>query len=81
MKKAYHAPALYYESFQLSQHISLECEGIANFEADSCSINIVDEGVNINIFQQLGICQYTGPGFEDMICYHAPSEMNNAFSS
>lgn len=81
MKKAYQAPAVFYESFQLAQSISAGCEGIANFEAQGCSITVVDEGVNINIYIQEGVCHYTGPGFEDWICYHAPSEMNNAFSS
>lgn len=81
MKKAYRAPELYYENFQLAQNISAGCEGIANFEGDNCSITVVDTGFAINIFNQPHICMYTGPGFEDRICYHAPSEMNNAFSS
>ena len=81
MKKAYQAPALYYESFRLAQNISAGCEGIANFEANNCSINVVDEGVNINIYLDMNICHYSGPGVEDMICYHAPTDMNNAFSS
>lgn len=81
MRKPYHAPELYYESFQLAQNISAGCEGIANFDDDSCSIYVEDTGVAINIFTQPHICIYTGPAFEDRICYHAPTEMNNAFSS
>lgn len=81
MKKAYKAPELYYESFQLAQNISAGCEGIANFNDNGCSIDVNDVGVTLNIYTQPGICVFTGPGFEDRICYHAPSEMNNAFSS
>lgn len=81
MKKEYRAPDLYYESFQLAQNISAGCEGIANFEDHGCSIHVTDEGVDITIYAQRGVCTYTGPGYEDLVCYHAPSEMNNAFSS
>lgn len=81
MKKEYRAPDLFYESFQLAQNISAGCEGIANFDGASCSIQITDTGVSINIYSQTGVCDYTGPGYEDMICYHAPSQFQNAFSS
>ena len=81
MKKEYSAPKLYYESFQLAQNISAGCEGIANFNDENCAIYVQDTGVNIIIYSQPHVCIYTGPGFEDRICYHAPTEMNNAFSS
>ena len=81
MKKAYTPPKLYYESFQLAQNISAGCEGIANFNDICCSIDVNDIGVTLNIYAQPGIFVFTGPGFEDRICYHAPTEMNNAFSS
>ncbi|MBQ6430380.1 MAG: hypothetical protein IJJ99_00675 [Oscillospiraceae bacterium] len=79
MKKAYHAPALYYESFQLAQNISAGCEGIANFEDNGCTIYITDLG--FSIYADTAICNYVPPNGDDTICYHAPSEMNNAFSS
>lgn len=79
MKKTYHTPAIYYESFQLAQNISVGCEGIANFDGRGCSIDVTE--LNINIHVDVGVCQYTGPTTDDMICYHAPSDMNNAFSS
>lgn len=80
-KKHYSKPQLVYESFALSQSIASGCEGIANFGESVCSVTIsgIDE---IRIFQEAGYgCQFVPPNPDDYICYHAPSEMNNVFSS
>lgn len=79
MKKAYVKPKMYYESFILSSSISSSCEGIANLGENQCSVTIPDIG--IEIFTSEIACEYTPPSGDDTICYHAPSDWNNVFSS
>lgn len=79
MKKPYQKPKIYYESFTLSNSISSGCEGIANLAENQCSITVPDLG--IEIFTVDLVCQYTPPGNDDTICYHAPTEWNNVYSS
>lgn len=79
MKKAYEKPRVGYESFKLSNSVSSGCEGIANLGENQCSITIPELG--IEIFNIQIMCEYTAPGGDDTICYHAPSDWNNVYSS
>ena len=80
MKKKYNKPEILFENFEMSQRIAGECEGIANNTDESlCSVDIPELGKNV--FTVKGICKLTGPGWTDRICYHAPSESNNVFTS
>lgn len=78
MKKPYQKPLVHYEDFGLAQSVSSQCEGIANFEQNDCSVTIPELG--FNIFNS-SICEVSGPGVDDMICYFAPYDWNNVFSS
>lgn len=81
-KKTYSKPQLVYESFALSQSIASGCEGIANFGEGACSVTITGSFDSVSIFQDAAYgCQFVPPNPDDYICYHAPSEMNNVFSS
>ena len=82
MKKEYRKPELWYEDFQLSQSIASSCEGIANFGEDLCSVTLKGEGFELVVFTDPYVgCIYTPPNPDDFLCYHAPSEGNNIFSS
>ena len=80
MKKQYMKPAINFESLSIGTSVSASCEGIANFAMGLCSITI-DAGFPMDIFQTENICEYSGPGVDDMVCYHAPSDNNNVFTS
>jgi hypothetical protein len=79
MKKTYEKPRICYESFALSDRISAGCEGIANIGENQCSILIPELGETI--FNQDLVCSVTSPGGNETICYNAPSEWNNVYSS
>ena len=82
MKKAYKKPELWYEDFRLSQSIAAGCEGIANYAEGLCTVTISDpeNGYDIVIFTA-GVCEFTPPNPDDWVCYHAPHEGKNVFSS
>ena len=80
MKKGYRRPAIRFEALSIGSSVSSSCEGIANFAMGLCSITI-DVGFEMNIYQDEAICEYTGPDVDDMICYHAPADNNNIFTS
>ena len=80
MKKGYRKPAIRFEALSIGSSVSSSCEGIANFAIGLCSITI-DGGFALNIYQDGAICEYTGPDVDDMICYHAPADNNNIFTS
>lgn len=79
-QKRYKKPELVYESFALSQDIASGCEGIANFAEGVCSVT-VDVGFPMEIFQNPAVCSNVPPNPDDYVCYHAPSDGNNIFSS
>lgn len=79
MKRVYRKPALIYDSFEMSTNIAGNCEGIANFAENFCSVTI-NIGFDIEVFNNSN-CEWTGPQAEDMVCYHAPSDSNNVFTS
>lgn len=80
--KKYEKPTIYFESFTLSQNIASGCEGIALFGENVCGVkvNMMDMDMVI-IGQGIGGCEYQPPNPDDYICYHAPSDANNVFSS
>lgn len=79
-KKKYEKPCIVYDCFEMSQSIAGNCIGIANFAETVCSVT-VNIGFDIEIFQQEPVCKWTGPEVDDMVCYHAPSDNNNVFTS
>ena len=81
VKKEYRKPWLWYENFQLSQSIASGCEGIANFTEGMCSVTLTGPGYNLVLFSDTNICRDTPPNPDDYLCYHAPTEGNNVFSS
>ena len=87
MRKTYNKPKLWYEDFRLSQSIAAGCEGIANFVEGSCSVTVKIPGPNtdaatlIEVFMSSSVCTFVPPNLDDTVCYHAPNESNNVFSS
>lgn len=81
MKKNYEKPEIMFDSFELSQNIAAGCAAIANYGENQCSVTYSEGGIELNLYNIQGVCYYTGPGFEDMICYHAPGDWNNVFTS
>ena len=57
------------------------CEGIANLAEDQCSVTVRDGDEEMQIFAIQAICPWTPDNPESQICYHAPSEWNNVYSS
>ena len=80
MKKSYFKPSVRFETLSVGAPVASSCEGIANFAMGLCSVTI-DVGFEMNIYQDEAICEYTGPDVDDMICYHAPADNNNIFTS
>lgn len=81
MKKEYQRPELFYESFSLCPAIAAGCEGIANFAENACSVTLKGEGYELVLFHNTAICRDCPPNADDYLCYHAPTENNNIFSS
>lgn len=81
MKKEYQKPELYYESFQLAQSIASNCEGIANFAENACSVTLEGPGYQLTLFHDDTICNDSPPNPDNFVCYHAPAENMNVFSS
>ena len=83
MRKTYNKPKLWYEDFRLSQSIASGCEGIALATEGSCAVHWeVTEGVELIVFTEaIQGCEYTTPNPDDLVCYHAPSDGMNVYSS
>ena len=87
MRKTYHKPKLWYEDFRLSQSIASGCEGIANYAENLCSVTVkipgpgTDPATSIEVFMSSSVCLYFPPNLDDTVCYHAPNESNNVYSS
>lgn len=83
MRKTYNKPKLWYEDFRLSQSIAAGCEGIANFVEGSCSVTVKIPGSNtlIELFMSNSVCSHVPPNPDDSVCYHAPSDGMNVYSS
>lgn len=81
MKKKYQRPELYYESFALCSTIAAGCEGIANFAENACTVTLRGDGYELVLFNSNTVCLDSPPNADDYLCYHAPTENNNIFSS
>ena len=46
-----------------------------------CSVTLTGPGYNLVLFSDTNICRDTPPNPDDYLCYHAPTEGNNVFSS
>ena len=80
MKKTYSMPSIQKQTLSLGSGVSSSCEAIATFAEMVCAV-VIDIGFEITIFQDPVICEYTGPDVNDMVCYHAPADNNNVFTS
>lgn len=81
-KRHYEKPKMFYEDFELAQSIAGGCEAIANMAKEICSVTVDFAGMPVNVFTEAIIgCSYTEVDGWQGICYHAPSDMNNVFSS
>lgn len=78
LKKKYVKPTVIFESFELSKSIATGCEQISNSSQGVCPVLDPDIG---KTYITDGACQMTPPGGYDSICYHAPTENSNVFSS
>lgn len=80
MKKQYVKPDISFDTFELSQSIAGGCEGITNAVYGTCATTIPDLG--FSIFANKHTCDvHAAPGNNEFVCYHAPSDSNNVFSS
>ena len=78
-KKTYVKPQILITSFEMSESIAAGCELIANFAENVCGLYVED--MEITIFLSEGVCEYTTPEGGDGVCYHAPSDYSNVFTS
>lgn len=83
MKNKYSKPSLFFESFMISQNIASGCEAISIFGEGACPVLYKADGVtDVTLFHgNKENCEWVPDNPDDFICYHAPSEMNNVFSS
>lgn len=79
MKRAYQRPIVCFQNFALSNQVSSGCEGIANSVEFQCSVRIPELGYDV--FNSENICSVCPPGVDDRICFHAPTDENNVYSS
>lgn len=78
MKKTYEKPQILFCSFELSESISAGCASIANMDEDACPVEIPGWG---ETYITPNDCDNSDPMWDDMICYHVPSEDYNVFTS
>ena len=79
MKRAYQRPIVCFQNFALSNQVSSGCEGIATSVEFQCSVYIPE--LEYDVFNSENICFASPPGGDDYICYMAPTEENNVYSS
>lgn len=81
MKKNYQKPQIRFESFELSQDISAGCELISNHGQGACVVLVPEWDMTLYINEMN--CDATAPdyGDGDGLCYHAPSDSYNVYSS
>ncbi|MCQ2354927.1 MAG: hypothetical protein MJ102_07535 [Clostridia bacterium] len=78
MKKSYQKPEIVFNNFELSESIAAGCEFISNHEYMKCAL---DDPAFFSIFADVGVCRYYVADGTDGICYHAPSDSSNVFTS
>lgn len=79
MKKVYTKPEIFFDSFELSQSIAAGCEGISQHAEGACAVYVKEIG--LSVFSTREICDYYSVELQDSVCYHAPSDSNNVYSS
>jgi len=82
MKKRYEAPQILFESFELTTDISAGCENPTSLPSENqCGLDF--SGLMVFHTGMTGCehIQITEGEDWDGICYHAPSENNNLFTS
>ncbi|MEE1038797.1 MAG: hypothetical protein U0K95_06485 [Eubacterium sp.] len=79
-KKNYVKPQILITSFELAESIASGCEQISNTAEYVCSVSDEEAGLTY-IAEGISGCVYTPPNPDDFVCYHAPSDSNNVFSS
>lgn len=80
MKKAYTAPEIVFDSFELTANIAAGCAFITS-KHDPYACPILDEEFGYTIFTDFGICDSTPPGGNDSICYHVPTADFSVYTS
>lgn len=82
MKTGYEKPQIQFENFELSESISAGCALISNATQYSCAVFVPEWGEKFYM-DETGGCTLTPPnaGAGDGLCYHAPSDANNVYSS
>ena len=78
-KKKYVKPQILISSFELSESIAAGCEVISNAEENVCAVFL--EELGDTIFSLDNVCGFTMPNGYDGICYHAPDDSRNIFTS
>ena len=79
-KKKYVKPQILITSFELSESIESGCEQISNSAEYMCAVEDKESEMTY-IANGISGCIYTPPNPDDFVCYHAPSDSNNVFSS
>lgn len=80
MKKVYTKPAILFDSFELSQSIAAGCEFKANQADGACAL--VDPEMLVTVFGDGIPCSHTtDDGTWENLCYHAPADALNGFTS
>lgn len=80
MRKVYKKPEVVFVSFELSESISAGCEQISNQAEYACAVEDTMAELTY-ITEGITGCNYTPPNVYDLVCYHAPSDSANVFSS
>lgn len=78
-KKTYEKPRIYFEKVELAQNIAA-CDLDPTWtDGNQCAY--LDKETGIKLFAQVGLCDWYGPGVNDLVCYHVPTNNNVIFSS
>lgn len=77
MKKTYNKPEAIFDSFELTTSIASTCELLSNATQGICSVT--DEVTGTTWYAD-GACNYIVQG-NDGLCYHAPTDSSNVYSS
>lgn len=80
MKTEYEKPQIQFTSFELSENISAGCELISNSAQHMCAVPIPEWGDILYTDETAG-CTMTAPNEDDGLCYHAPTDNYNVYSS
>lgn len=79
-KKKYVKPQILITSFELAESIASGCEQISNMAEYACAVEDSESQMTY-IANGVSGCVFTPPNPDDFVCYHAPSDSSNVFSS